>query len=669
GYADSLRGLGLSNDQLAQRVANASNAVRLLDANTARMNLQFNAAADGALISADAMAQQAGGVDNLSGLMSSFYQSFFTDGERAAHLQGEITDALASMGMALPENIAGFRALVEAQNQNTAEGARNYVQLLQLSDGFVQLQQMMGDAEGATDGLNAAIRSNADIAREREQLELQLLRAEGDVTEIRRRELAALDASNRPLQERLHAIEDEAEATKASNDVVREYQQLELQLLREQGNTTELRRRELAALHESNRPLQQRIWALQDEAATYSQHLVTNGNVDTIRRAYDTYNASIEAINEGARLREQQLANEQRALTTLRDLTDSLMLSSQSVLDPMERMQEAQRQLSRLQIQAEAGDTNAIGQLQGATTAYLDSIAAVYGQSSAQYAAEFESVSRSMQALENRYGDSVRALGTQESISRDALRDQQRARDLLTRQLQQQADMYGELDSIAHLLEYLPQELASALSSILDNGKPGGGIGLAQVISGARNAHGYLDDAGARVVYDYLKNTGGTLSDANRYLKPGANTAEDWARRNGLPLFDTGAWNLGGDTLAMVHKNEFIAPAKGGIADEFRAYAAGDYQAELLGELHRLQQGLTQRPAMAPVSGNDQALLRAFAAMREDNRRLTEQVGAMEQQLAAIVKNTGAVIDPARRTAMATEGAERSTRLKKRNPA
>ena len=50
----------------------------------------------------------------------------------------------------------------------------------------------------------------------------------------------------------------------------------------------------------------------------------------------------------------------------------------------------------------------------------------------------------------------------------------------------------------------------------------------------------------------------------------------------------------------MVHKNEFIAPDRGGIADEFRAYAAGDYQRELMSELGSIQRALPmpQLPAM-----------------------------------------------------------------------
>jgi hypothetical protein len=53
----------------------------------------------------------------------------------------------------------------------------------------------------------------------------------------------------------------------AAQDAAREKEQLEREILRLQGNTTELRRRELLDISKGNRPLQERIWALEDEAA------------------------------------------------------------------------------------------------------------------------------------------------------------------------------------------------------------------------------------------------------------------------------------------------------------------------------------------------------------------------------------------------------------------
>lgn len=58
----------------------------------------------------------------------------------------------------------------------------------------------------------------ADTAREREQLERELLRLQGNTVELRRRELLDLKPSNRALQERIWKLEDEQEAAEKLKD-------------------------------------------------------------------------------------------------------------------------------------------------------------------------------------------------------------------------------------------------------------------------------------------------------------------------------------------------------------------------------------------------------------------------------------------------------------------
>jgi hypothetical protein len=57
----------------------------------------------------------------------------------------------------------------------------------------------------------------------------------------------------------------------AAEEAKREREQLEREILRLQGNTTELRRRELLEIKPGNRALQERIWALEDEQKALEQ--------------------------------------------------------------------------------------------------------------------------------------------------------------------------------------------------------------------------------------------------------------------------------------------------------------------------------------------------------------------------------------------------------------
>ena len=95
--------------------------------------------------------------------------------------------------------------------------------------------------------------------QQRTGLENQIFGLEGNTAELRRRELAALAPANRALQERIWKLEDEQR-------ISGERKGLEEELLRLQGDTTELRRRELEALDPSNRALKENIWRIEDAA-------------------------------------------------------------------------------------------------------------------------------------------------------------------------------------------------------------------------------------------------------------------------------------------------------------------------------------------------------------------------------------------------------------------
>lgn len=108
-------------------------------------------------------------------------------------------------------------------------------------------------------------------ATERLGLAKELYKLQGRVGKLRSMELQELDPLNRELQRRIWALEDaqaaEKKATEAAEARATERLGLENTLLTLQGNTAELRRRELAALDPANRSLQKMIWGLEDAKA------------------------------------------------------------------------------------------------------------------------------------------------------------------------------------------------------------------------------------------------------------------------------------------------------------------------------------------------------------------------------------------------------------------
>jgi hypothetical protein len=221
------------------------------------------------------LADQFDSVSAMKDAADSYFQAFYSQEEQTAAKAAQMAKVFASLGFAVPGTLASFRQLVEAQDLTTAAGQAAYATLLKLAPAFADLQQSMAGAKSA-----------ADILSERQDLERQLLELQGRTDELRRLDLAKLDASNRALQQQVWALQDAAAATQAATQASEEAAQaqkaiaqeragLEQQLLQLQGDTAALRARQLEGLDASNRALQQQIYAVQDaqEAAKAAEDL------------------------------------------------------------------------------------------------------------------------------------------------------------------------------------------------------------------------------------------------------------------------------------------------------------------------------------------------------------------------------------------------------------
>ncbi len=151
------------------------------------------------------LADQFDSVSALTSAADAYFESFYTQEEQAAAKTAQFAGVFSSLGMVMPETLAGFRQLVEAQDLTSAAGQATYATLLQLAPAFADLQASM---EGA--------KSAADIASERQDLQRQLLELQGDTAALRALDLAKLDASNRGLQQEIYAMQDAQAAASAA---------------------------------------------------------------------------------------------------------------------------------------------------------------------------------------------------------------------------------------------------------------------------------------------------------------------------------------------------------------------------------------------------------------------------------------------------------------------
>jgi hypothetical protein len=206
------------------------------------------------------LADQFGSASDFQSAIGSYFEAFYSDAEQTAAKTAQLGKVFGSLGLAMPDSIEGFRKLVEAQDLSTTAGQDTYATLIKLAPAFADLQQGLGNAASA-----------ADVLREQQDLQRQLLEAQGDTAAIRELDIKSIDASNQALQRQVWAVTD----AKAAADAAAQAEQalastregLEGQILQLTGDTAAIRAKELAALDPSLRSLQERIYLLTDEQA------------------------------------------------------------------------------------------------------------------------------------------------------------------------------------------------------------------------------------------------------------------------------------------------------------------------------------------------------------------------------------------------------------------
>lgn len=321
----------------------------------------------------------AGGVQALSQSASVYFDNFYTDAEKSARATGQLSDALQALGLSMPATREAYRALVESQDLTTEAGQKSYAALLQLSGAFAQLvpatEVLASGATTAADAVDRAAeqmieagrRALADLATQRGSLEVELLRAQGDITGAlaRQREqdlaritsgLSAQDAAaataaydlNTALQAQIDQTYAAANAAKTSAQaeldraaaaeraaadvaaaeaqrvraVAAEREQLEVALLRATGDTAGIRAKELAALDATNRDLQQRLYLLADQAD--AERIAQQQAADLARAAEQQAADAARAASEQARAAEEQARAAQQLRDAWQGITDSI---------------------------------------------------------------------------------------------------------------------------------------------------------------------------------------------------------------------------------------------------------------------------------------------------------------------------------------------------------
>ncbi|MFM9829727.1 MAG: phage tail length tape measure family protein [Sphingomonas sp.] len=350
--------LGLSSLQKAgeglyETLARVTRTILTVNTSLSSIGLAGVGGGVGGAATAVGLSDRFGGLDAFQEAVAKFSADFLTEAERIQPVMNAVTAELARLGVSGITTNDQFKALVLGLDLSTDAGQQMFEALLAVAPAFAKVNEYLAKTGVIAKDTAKTAEELARIAQQRRGLEIALLEATGNaeaaVAARRADSIAALDESNRALQEQIYAAQDATAAQRLLADATAEAARiaqttaeetarqaqaiaderfsLEGRILQAQGDTAALRERELAAIDPANRGLLQFIFGLEDSA------IAANLAAEATTAAA---NAAQEAAAAAAQIADERTSLETRLLGALGD-TAALRARELAALDPSNR--------------------------------------------------------------------------------------------------------------------------------------------------------------------------------------------------------------------------------------------------------------------------------------------------------------------------------------------
>ena len=168
----------------------------------------FNTTGLGAVALSESLITAAGGLEALTSGTSYFVENFLTEAERMAPITKSVNDAMGKLGVSGVTTVDQFKALVLAQDLNTAAGQSMYAQLIAIAEPFKKAADYAAELAAATGDFAAVAKTASEIASEHRDLQQQL-------NELTKSETALLAIQRAGIADVNKALFDQVQAAKA----------------------------------------------------------------------------------------------------------------------------------------------------------------------------------------------------------------------------------------------------------------------------------------------------------------------------------------------------------------------------------------------------------------------------------------------------------------------
>lgn len=346
-----------------------------------------------------------GGVDTFNSQLTAFVTTYLSEAEQMAPTIKALDSQMASLNLSSIKTKDQFKQLVMGLDLAKESDQQLYAALMQLAPTFATV----------ADYTDKVAQKNKELANQKLTLEATALEVSGN---------------------------------KAAAMAIR-------------------RQMELDAMDESLRPLQQRVWVLQDEA---------DAAVEVQTKVADAKNALSDAYNRESGALEDTIDKFRDFGQSLREFRQSLLTGDLSTLSPEARYSELRAEFERTYSLAKSGDPEAMSRLQDVSQRFLEASQSYYA-SSEGYTHDFDMV---RSALAN----AATAADMQVTIAQSQL---SALNQLVEGRIELNASVLSVRDAITGL------KAAQAASAAAATPSGGGGGGAA---SGASSSNSYVINNG-----------------------------------------------------------------------------------------------------------------------------------------------------------------------------
>lgn len=332
---EKFRQVGEGYTQTVTRIAVNYSSV---DAILTSVGMKFGAVGISSVAARENLIGLVGSIDKLASGTQYFAQNFLTDAERIKPVSDNVTKVMSDLGLSGVTSMEQFKNVVLGLDLSTEAGAKLYSTLIGLAPQFKEVADYNSNASGT--------------AKQRADMEIQIMELTGNTAGAlaarREIELAGMDASLRPLQQRINLLNDEADAAAKAAALGQQRTGFEIRIMELSGDKIGAlnmkRKQELDGLDASLRPYQLQIYALEDKA-------------EAEKGALAAQQASTQAAEKAAQAAQQLASAWQSAVNSM--VSEISRLRGLVGGNSAASLANAQSQFSITTAQARAGDQEA----------------------------------------------------------------------------------------------------------------------------------------------------------------------------------------------------------------------------------------------------------------------------------------------------------------------